>query len=76
MSLQLQWKYLQRTVPGVGSLMGPIEDSLIDAFSHTMFGGEEVSADFREILNHSIKRGGLGIPNPWLLAERAYSTSK
>ena len=25
MSLQLEWKYLQRTVPGVGTLMGPIE---------------------------------------------------
>ena len=24
MSLQLEWQYLQRTVPGVGTLMGPI----------------------------------------------------
>ena len=24
MSLQLEWQYLQRTVPGVSSLMGPI----------------------------------------------------
>ena len=23
--LQLQWQYLKRTVPGVGTLMGPIE---------------------------------------------------
>ena len=28
MSLQLEWQYLQRTLPGVGSLMGPIEDAL------------------------------------------------
>ena len=24
MSLQLEWQYLQRTIPGVGTLMGPI----------------------------------------------------
>ena len=28
MSLQIEWQYLQRTVPGVGSLMNPIEDAL------------------------------------------------
>ena len=28
MSLQSEWKYLQRTVPGVGTLMGPIEETL------------------------------------------------
>ena len=28
MSLQLEWQYLQRTVPGVGTLMGPIEEAL------------------------------------------------
>ena len=25
MSLQLEWQYLQRTFPGVGTLIGPIE---------------------------------------------------
>ena len=47
MLLQLKCQYLQRTVPGFGSLMGPIEDSLRDAFFPELFGGEEVSADFR-----------------------------
>ena len=27
-SLQIEWQYLQRTVPGVGSQMGTIEDAL------------------------------------------------
>ena len=27
MLLQLEWQYLQRTVPGVGTLMGPIEEA-------------------------------------------------
>ena len=32
MSLQLEWQYLQMIVPGVGTLMGPIEDALRDTF--------------------------------------------
>ena len=64
MSLQLKWQYLQRTVPGVASLMVPIEDALRQAFFPVLFGGEEVSPDLREILGHSVKRVGLGIPYP------------
>ena len=48
MSLQLDWHYLQRTVPGVGTLMGPIEESLRDNFFLTLLGGEEVNAKFRK----------------------------
>ena len=32
MSLQFEWQYLQRTVPGVGTLMGPIEEALREKF--------------------------------------------
>ena len=32
MSMQLEWQYLQRTVPGVGTLMGPIEEALREKF--------------------------------------------
>ena len=39
-------------------------------------GGEDVRYDLREILDHSVKLGGLGIPDPWLFVERAYNTSK
>ena len=31
MLLHIEWQYLQRTVPGVGTLMSPIGDSLIEA---------------------------------------------
>ena len=61
MSLQLEWQYLQRTVPGVDTLMGPIEDTLREAFFPDFFGGEKVSTDLREILGHSVKRAGLDI---------------
>ena len=38
--LQLEWKYLQSTLPGVVSIMGPIEDSLREAFFLTLFKGK------------------------------------
>ena len=76
MLLQSEWQYLQRTVPGVGTLMSPIEEALRDKFFPLLFGGEEITADFRKILGHSVKHGGLGIPDPRLSAECAYNTSK
>ena len=74
--LQLKWQYLQRTVPGVGTLMGHIEEALREKFSPAPFGREEINADFRKILGHSVKHGGLGILDPRLSAESAYNTSK
>ena len=67
---------MRRSVPGVGSLMDPIEDILREASFPALFGGEEVSTDLREILGYSVKCGGLGIPDPHMLAERAYTTPK
>eukprot|EP00957_Ditylum_brightwellii_P027627 2088438-Ditylum_brightwellii.AAC.1 len=37
MSLQAEWQYLQRMVPGVGALMGPIEDALCQDFFSILF---------------------------------------
>ena len=53
-----------------------MEDELREAFFPALFVGEEFSADLREILGHSMKHGGLGIPDPRLSSELAYNTSK
>ena len=53
MLLQIKWQYLQRNVPGVGTIMGPIDIALREAFFPAIFGGEEVSANLIEILGHS-----------------------
>ena len=45
-------------------MMVPIEEALREKFFPALFGGEEINADFRKILGHSIKHGGLGIPDP------------
>ena len=39
-SLQSEWQYLQRTVPGAGTLMGPIEEALREKLFPSLFGGE------------------------------------
>ena len=39
MPLQLKWKYLQRTVPGVGTMMSPIEEALREKFFPMLFRG-------------------------------------
>ena len=62
MLLQLEWQYLQKTVT--------------KKFFSVLFGGEEINTNFRKILGHSVKHGGLGIPDPRLSAESVYNTSK
>ena len=73
--LQIEWQYLQSTVHGVDNMMGPIDEPLREKFFPALFRGEEINADFRQILGHSIKHGGLGIPDPWLSEESSYNTS-
>ena len=76
MLLQLEWQYLQRTVPGVGTLMGPIEGALREKFFPALLGGEDINTDFQQILGHSINHGGLYVPKPQLSADSSYNTSK
>ena len=42
-------------------MMGPIEEALTEKFFPAQFGGEEINADFWQILGHIVKHGGLGI---------------
>ena len=56
---QLEWKYLQRTVPGL-----PRD-----------FRGGGVDANFQTILVNRVKRGKLGITYPWLSVDSPHSTS-
>ena len=56
--------------------MGHIEAALREKNFPSLFGGEDIDADFRKILGHGVKHGGLGIPDPQLSEESAYNTSK
>ena len=44
--------------------MGPIEEALREKNFPSLFGGEEITADFLKILGHSVKYGSLGKPDP------------
>eukprot|EP00957_Ditylum_brightwellii_P095909 7307658-Ditylum_brightwellii.AAC.1 len=72
-----EWQYLQRTVPGVGPHMAPIEKALAEDFFPALFGeldpGE--GKKMRELWGHSAKRAGLGIPVPMVHAEHCHNTS-
>ena len=48
--MQLESQYLQRTVTGVSTLMGPIEEALTEKLFPVLFGGEEINANSRKIL--------------------------
>ena len=47
MSLQLEWQFMQSTVPGFGTLRGPIEETLREIFFPVLFRQEEINTDFR-----------------------------
>ena len=74
--MQREWQYLKKTVPVVGTLMGTIEEAPREKFFPALFGREEINANFRKTLNHSVKHGGLGIPDHRLSTESAYNTFK
>ena len=54
--------------------MGPIKKALRDKFFPALFRREVINANFRKILGHSVKHGGLGILYAQLSAEIAYNT--
>ena len=56
--------------------MKHIEEALRENLFPTLFGEEEIDADFRKILGHSVKQGGLGILEALSSAESDYNTSK
>ena len=65
-------------VPGVGTLMGPIEETLREKYFPALFGGGGGGgyANFWKIPGDSIKHGRLGIPDPRLSSKIAYTTYK
>ena len=49
--------------PVVGTLMGPIEEALRETFFPALFWGEDIDADFWNILGNIVKHGGLYLPD-------------
>ena len=75
--LQNQWQYAQRVVMDTGAFFDPVERALREEFIPALLGmpKEDITGRFREILNQSIKKGGLGIRNPVDTAGLVHATS-
>ena len=56
--------------------MCSIEEALREKFFPTLLGEQEINANFRKILGHTVKHGGLGILHPWLSEDSAHNTPK
>ena len=54
MSLHLEWQYLKRTDPGLGTIMGTTEEALREKLFPSLFRGEGITANFQKILGHSV----------------------
>ena len=64
-SLQTEWTYLQRVVPELEEVMAPIEEAIKDTFLPALFQEEGPTLDaMRLLLSLSVKKAGLGMPNP------------
>ena len=75
-SLQAEWQYVARTVPGINFLFEPIERAIRHHFIPALLGIETVEMDLRTLLAGGLKQGGLGIRNVVDCANSLYETSK
>jgi hypothetical protein len=78
MSLQAEWQYLCRCVPGVGAHLAPVEDAIQQQLIPALLGVkfEEVSSDFRRMLANSVKQGGLNLRDPVAAADAQHEASR
>jgi hypothetical protein len=76
-SLQAEWQYLSRCVPGVEKHLVRVKEAirceLIPALLQV--NESEVKDDLRRLLAHSVKTGGLNIRDPAAGAERLHQSS-
>ena len=73
--LKGRWLYLARTVPNIGDLLQPLEDTLRQRFIPALTGRPAPSDTERELLALPARIGGLGIANPAATAEREHQAS-
>ena len=75
-SVQAEWNFLMRVVPGCDEFLKPIEDSIKIQFISTVTNIYKVSNHQRSLFSLSAKNGGLGIPGPVVKASEQFEMSK
>ena len=76
-SLQAEMQYICRVVPGVGKHLEPVEMAIREYLIPALFELEpgELKTDFRILLEHGVKQGGMNLKNPAKGAERLLQAS-
>ncbi|KAL7452949.1 hypothetical protein ACHAXS_000289, partial [Conticribra weissflogii] len=79
LSLQAEWQYICRVVPGIAQDLAPVKavirsDFLLALFSSTTL--MVIDNDFCCLLGHSVKMGGVSIRDPTQAADRLFEASK
>ena len=72
--LSQRWKFIQRTMSGVGPLFQPLEDAIRNKLLPELC-GRQVSDSERRLMALPYRYGGLGVLDPTQTAEREYSAS-
>ena len=71
-SVQAEWNFLMRVVPGCDEFLKPLEDSKKNQFISTVTNIYNVSNPQRKLFSLSAKIGGLGIPGPVVKASEHF----
>ncbi|XP_063615254.1 uncharacterized protein LOC134788297 [Penaeus indicus] len=70
-----RWNYLMRTVPGIGHLLEPLEQTIKRELLPALIGGCNPTDVEWSIFELPPRKGGLWIPNPCKLADIEYENS-
>jgi len=75
--LQNEWQYVQRVVADTAPFFAPLEEAIRTHFLPSLLGipSSEIDGDYRQLLTHSVKMGGLAIRNPVDTAPRVHLAS-
>ena len=76
--LQNQWQYVQRVTADTATMFAPLEEAIRRELIPALLGTttEEIDGELRQVLTHSVKKGGMAIRNPVDTAEHVHAASK
>ena len=75
-SLQAEWQYVMRVVPGISYLFTPLEEALRGHFLPNLVCMESIDGDLRKIMSQGVKQAGFGVRNRVEWADEVYQMSK
>ncbi len=75
--LQNEWQYVQQVVVDTAPFFAPLESEIWMSFLPALLGipSTEIDGEYRQLLTHGIKQGGLAIRNPVDTAPSIHSAS-